>query len=138
MNTLTLEDTSDKRKSILVISASLYLVNEPIEHTIRVDWAKNQVARDASHKFDNVGYQFDPGNADTALQELQRALDSRTWDGFLVGWCLRGHTVEFTEIFERIVEALVEYRVRQPEGVKIMFSRGPDNLVETVLRNFAL
>jgi hypothetical protein len=45
--------------------------------------------------------------------------------------------VEFTVLFEKIVTTIVRQAILQPE-LKVMFSAGPENLVETTVRNFAL
>jgi hypothetical protein len=61
-------------------------------------------------------------------------MEGRSWDGVLIGWCTGGH-VEFTVLFEEIV--MMYFKAKKlSQLMKIMFSTGPDNLVETVSRNF--
>lgn len=54
----------------------------------------------------------------------------KKWDGVIVGWCIRGN-VEHTELFEKVVQMCYG-----ADGRKLMFSKGPDDLVNTVRRNF--
>jgi hypothetical protein len=123
------------RKAILNLSASHYLVGHPVNEVIRADWGKEK-ARDVAEKFDNVGFTVDPTDVPGTLTALQQTLQTRSCDGVLVGWCTRGH-VEFTVLFEKIVTTIVRQAILQPE-LKVMFSAGPENLVETTVRNFAV
>ena len=87
------------RKAILNLSASHYLVGHPVNEVIRADWGKEK-AREVAEKFDNVGFTVDPTDVPGTLTALQQTLQTRSWDGVLVGWCTRGH-VEFTVLFEK-------------------------------------
>jgi hypothetical protein len=128
---------SSLRKSILVLSASLHLNGNPVSLTISTDWSKPS-ALPFTPFFENVPFDIDPADHSATLNALNTALESRRWDGVLIGWCVRGHA-EFTELFEEIVGVCVRY-VAKEKGekteTKIMFSTGPNNLVETVVRNF--
>ena len=124
---------STARKAILILSASQYLVGHPISELVKADWEKEK-ARDIADYFDNVGFTVDPTNVSGTLQALQQTLQTRPWDGVIVGWCTRGH-VEFTVLFEKIVAVLVKQAILKPE-LKIMFCTGPTDLVETTFRNF--
>lgn len=130
------ESSSSKaRKAILVLSASHYLIGHHVNEVVKADWEKEK-ARDIADKFDNVGFTVDPTDVPGTLKALQQTLQTRSWDGVLVGWCTRGH-VEFTVLFEKLVAMIVGQAILQPE-LKIMFCAGPEDLVETTIRNFPL
>lgn len=129
----TSTSTSDARKAILVLSASEYLSGHPISKAVKADWEREK-AHGIAEKFDNVGFAVDPTDAAGTLKALQETLHSRSWDGVILGWCIRGH-VEFTVLFEEIVAVVVGQVVLQPE-LKVMFSVGPEDLVQTTIRNF--
>ncbi|KAH8696596.1 hypothetical protein BGW36DRAFT_428598 [Talaromyces proteolyticus] len=133
MSTNNRTSSIPNRKYILVLSASQYLSGHPISEVIRTDWTKDK-ARKIAAEFDNVGFDIDP-TADTAstLESLQRVLQARWWDGVIIGWCVRSH-VEFTVLFEQIVRTVAGQVLVQP-GLKIMFCAGPEDLVQTTLRN---
>ncbi|RDW56377.1 hypothetical protein BP6252_14172 [Coleophoma cylindrospora] len=135
MNNFDEHSDSTTRKAILVLSASQYLAGHSVHEVVKADWAKDK-ARSIAEKFDNVGFTVDPTDVPGTLEALQQTLQARSWDGVLVGWCTRGH-VEFTVLFEQIVGMIVKQAVLQPH-LKIMFSTGPDNLVETTIRNFPI
>ncbi|KAJ8104407.1 hypothetical protein POJ06DRAFT_235349 [Lipomyces tetrasporus] len=120
-------------KAILILSASHHLVGHPVSEVVKADWEKEK-ARDVAEKFDNVGFTVDPTDLSGTLKTLQQTLQTRSWDGVIVGWCMRGH-VEFTVLFEKMVAMIVRLAILQPE-LKIMFCAGPDDLVETTIRNF--
>ncbi|KAK9325349.1 hypothetical protein V1517DRAFT_314673 [Lipomyces orientalis] len=124
---------STSRKAILILSASHHLVGHPVSEVIKSDWEKEK-ARDVAEKFDNVGFTVDLTDVPGTLKALQQTLQTRSWDGVMVGWCTRGH-VEFTVLFEKMVAVIVRQTLLQPE-LKIMFCAGPDDLVETTIRNF--
>ncbi|KAK9242319.1 hypothetical protein V1506DRAFT_547943 [Lipomyces tetrasporus] len=86
------------------------------------------------HLVSNVGFTVDPTDVSGTLKTLQQTLQTRSWDGVIVGWRMRGH-VEFTVLFEKMVAMIVKLAILQPE-LKIMFCAGPDDLVETTIRNF--
>ncbi|MCJ1311528.1 hypothetical protein MMC25_005201 [Agyrium rufum] len=120
-------------KSILTLSASRHLSGVPIAQGLQREWAKDK-ANKSRDSFDNVGFDVDPKDASGALEGIKRELSCRPWDGIVIGWCLRGH-VEFTDLFEQVIATCVDATRSAPQ-TKIMFSTGPDNLVETVERNF--
>ena len=128
-----LSNSSLARKSILTISASRHLVNVPVEEAIKADWAQEK-ARAMADSFENIGFNLDPNDVSSTLTALRKELEGRSWDGVLLGWCVRGH-VEFTLLFEELVTLCCEVQKSVPQ-MKIMFSTGPDNLVETVARNY--
>lgn len=135
MGKISTKIASTARKSILVLSASQYLAGRSVSETIKADWGKEKAAHFAD-KFDNVGFAVDPTNESGVLESLQETMKGRAWDGIIVGWCIRGH-VEFTTLFEKIIAVLVGQTHAQPD-LKIMFSTGPDDLVQTTIRNFSV
>lgn len=110
--------------------ASKSLHGHPIAPTIAKDW-DSKTSASTRARFNNIGFDADLSNVDKLLSDLRDRLRARKFDGLLVGWCLRGYT-ERTEVFEKVVEVCVE----EGRGAKLMFSTGPENLAETVLRNF--
>lgn len=123
------------RKTILTLSLSQHLTGVPVEKVIKADWDKEK-AHNIRDAFENVGFNIDPQDVPGTLSALDHELKGRYWDGIIVGWCTRGH-VEFTLLFEEIVARCCEVMKSAPQ-TKMMFSTGPDNLVETVARNFVM
>ncbi|TVY82629.1 hypothetical protein LSUE1_G002681 [Lachnellula suecica] len=132
---ITMSTSHQPRKSILVVSASRHLTGVPIEAGIKTEWAKEKARHIADH-FDNVGFNIDPKDVPNTLKALRHELVGRSWDGVILGWCIRGH-VEFTLLFEEVVAVCCDVKKSAPE-MKIMFSTGGDNIVETVARNFPM
>jgi hypothetical protein len=133
MDNISISKISTTRKSILVLSVSQYLTSVPISEGIRADWG-NEKARNITDLFDNVGFDLDPKDVPSTLKALKHELEGRSWDGIILGWCIRGH-VEFTLMFEEIVAMCCEVIKSAPQ-TKLLFSTGPNNLVATVSRNF--
>ncbi|KAI9746650.1 MAG: hypothetical protein M1818_000364 [Claussenomyces sp. TS43310] len=127
------ETRSSARNVILTLSVSRHLSGVPIDKVIKADWDKEK-AHNMRDSFDNVGFNVDPKDVPGTLSALRHELKGRSWDGILIGWCIRGH-VEFTVLFEEVVAMCCEVMKSAPQ-TKIMFCTGPDNLVETVSRNF--
>ena len=124
--------TNSNRKSILTISLTRHLTGKAVEKVLKDEWAKT--TQDTSNRFDNVGFNLDPNDTATNLKQLRKELQSRAWDGVLLGWCVRGHA-EFTVLFEDVVNLVVE-EVREKPETRLMFITGPSNLVEGTLRSF--
>lgn len=133
MSNKSLSNGSSARKSILVVNLGQYLTGVPAEKAIKADWEKEK-AHNITSLFDNKGFDLDPKDVTSTLRALKKILEERPWDGVLLGWCVRGH-VEFTLLFEELITLCCEVQ-KSALQMKIMFSTGPDNLVETVARNF--
>jgi hypothetical protein len=118
-------------RTILYVGATKYLTGNSITSAISKDWQK---AGEVASHFDNHGFDLNPEDSVRTIEELRSEIRDKAWNGILLGWCIRGH-VEFTALFEQVVSVCVD-ETRSMEGVKLMFSTGPDNLFETVLRNF--
>ena len=125
---------------ILTLSLARHLAGHDISEVIDKAWQNPEVSEATRSHFENVGFNLDVNNPESNLRELDGVLQQKKWAGILVGWCTRGH-VEFTEFFELVIAHCVEYIGE--EGLqgpipktKLMFSRGPDDLVNTTLRNF--
>ena len=87
-------------------------------------------------KAQDAGYdlevqQIHHDNFPAGLEEVKEKLKSKQWDGFIVGFGIRG-TAEYTEVFEKLVNAGREI---VPDA-KLGFNTRPDDLYECVVRNF--
>ncbi|KAJ4248405.1 hypothetical protein NW762_012742 [Fusarium torreyae] len=124
---------------VLTISLARHLHGEDINQNLAELWSETKVPSSASSRFSNVGFNLDV-NGDN-LDELRNLLSQQNWSGIIVGWCTRGH-VEFTELFESVVGVCVDYVVQKKQGdvslkePKLIFCRGPDDIVNVTLRNF--
>ncbi|KAH8591132.1 hypothetical protein B0O99DRAFT_690956 [Bisporella sp. PMI_857] len=128
--------TTTPPKAILILSIRKHLTGKPISEAIAADWAKPK-ASGLTNSFTNAGFDLDPDDAPNTMRALRSELEGRPWDAVIIGWCVRGH-VEFTEFFEEVVSLCVLAREKQePAGkMKLLFSTGQGNLVETTLRGF--
>ncbi|KAL3425817.1 hypothetical protein PVAG01_02608 [Phlyctema vagabunda] len=124
---------SSTRKTILTLSVSRHLSGVPIDKVILTDWAKEK-ADGVRDSFENIGFNLDPTDVPGTLEAVKHELEKTSWDGVVIGWCVRGH-VEFTLLFEELVALCCE-RMRSAPRMRLMFSTGQDKLVETVVRNF--
>ena len=115
----------------LTLSASRSLVGIPISDTIAKDWNK---AGQTAQRFDNQGFDLDLENFDYSLVRLRPLLKQQTWDGIIIGWCMRGYK-ERTVMFEQLVAICVDELRAKPES-KIVFCNGPDDLFESTMRHF--
>lgn len=113
---------------IITISLSNHLTGNPLESVIKKDWSKRP---DQEGRFNNIAFDFDMNNEPIAMENLKQELHQRDWDGVLIGWCIRGK-VQYSILFENIIHLCRDL----PEKTKIMFCTGPDDLVESTLRNF--
>jgi hypothetical protein len=126
---------------ILTISLSRHLHGRDISDGLGKQWSQSNVPISTASRFTNVGFNL---NADGSnLEDLKTQLDERKWKGIIVGWCARGN-VEFTELFESVVAVCVDYIVQSKQDdilsrePKLIFCRGPHDLVNATLRNFPL
>lgn len=124
--------------SILTISIAQHLVGHGVEHVLDQAWSSPDVPVPTRFRFLNAGFNLGVDDNDASIDELQKTLASRSWDGFIVGWCIRSHS-EFTELFELVVRACVD-SIAEERGKgrdpKIMFCSGPGDLVNATLRSF--
>lgn len=120
------------RRNIITISAAKHITGEPVAEVIEKVWAKTDDATRA--RFNIVGFDFDPTDVPATLSSLRQSLQGRTWDGLLLGWCLRGYP-ERTEMFEEAVNVCID-EIRSKPETKLLFCTGPKNLVEATLRSF--
>ena len=127
------------RKSILVIG--LAVAHPSASDQIRDQGKTPELLREkiqaSINKCQDAGYeviakQFSPKSlSSTALPEAKKLLGSQEWDGFIVGFGIRG-VPECTEFFERLVNAAREILPGTPLG----FNTRPDDIYECVMRNF--
>lgn len=66
-----------------------------------------------------------------AIPQMKDKLQSRQWDGVIIGWGVRG-TINLTGIFE----VAVNLTVQEVRGVKLMFPTSPESLLESARRVF--
>ncbi|KAK4552126.1 hypothetical protein LTR86_010662 [Recurvomyces mirabilis] len=86
-------------------------------------------AREAG--FEILAEDMNPQDIEDSLRRFERRLMEREWVAVNFGYGVRG-VKENTVLFERLLGVL---RLRRP-GVRVMFSNGPDEVVEAVRRNF--
>ncbi|CAF3628572.1 unnamed protein product [Fusarium graminearum] len=124
---------------ILTISLSRHLHGRDINEELKEQWSKAKVSSTTASRFTNVGFDL---NADGSnLGVLKTKLEERGWSGVIIGWCTRGN-IEFTELFESVVAVCVDYALLRKQGntslkePKLIFCRGPQDLINATLRNF--
>ncbi|KAM0543603.1 hypothetical protein ACHAPJ_012190 [Fusarium lateritium] len=124
---------------VLTISLARHLHGEDINQNLAELWSETKVPSSTSSRFFNVGFNLDVNGHN--LDELKELLSQRNWSGIIVGWCTRGNA-EFTELFESVIGVCVDHVVQRKRGntsleePKLIFCRGPDDLVNATLRNF--
>ncbi|KAF5556989.1 hypothetical protein FNAPI_5566 [Fusarium napiforme] len=124
---------------ILTISLARYLHGYGASESLAEQWSEAKVPASISSRFTNIGFDLNEHGAN--LGELESQLKEREWGGIIVGWCSRG-AIEFTELFESIVTICVDYIVETKKGdtslkePKLIFCRGPEDVVNATLRNF--
>ncbi|KAL9564494.1 hypothetical protein ACKAV7_010946 [Fusarium commune] len=124
---------------ILTISLSRHLHGRDIKEGLEEQWSESKVPAATASRFSNIGFDLDGDGAN--LDELKSQLRGGNWAGIIVGRCSRGN-IEFTELFESVVAVCVDYIVETKKGdvsrkePKLIFCRGPDDLVNATLRNF--
>lgn len=136
MDSQTTTATGTAKINILTVSAAYSLHGTPIAGTINREWA-TKTSSGIRANFNNVGFDFLLEEPDQSLSDLRRTLQNQQWDGVVVGWCIRGMSVERTEIFEGVMKEVVD-AARGQRGLKVMFCRGPTDLVGTTMRNFSV
>ncbi|KAG8670379.1 hypothetical protein FPOAC2_09734 [Fusarium poae] len=126
---------------LLTISLSRHLYGRDINEGLKEQWSEAKVATEISSRFTNIGFNL---NADGSnLGGLKTKLEESEWSGIIIGWCARGN-IEFTELFESTVAVCVDYIALKRQGnvamkePKLIFCRGPQDLVNATLRNFPL
>ncbi|KAM0242958.1 hypothetical protein ACHAP5_007068 [Fusarium lateritium] len=125
--------------SVLTVSLSRHLNGRDINSGLEHQWSESKVPASTASRFSNIGFNLDANGEN--LEELKIVLKERDWSGIILGWCVRGH-IEFTELFESVVSVCTDYVVQRKRGnvggeePKLIFCRGPDDLVNATLRNF--
>ena len=126
---------------ILTISLSRHLHGHDITDSLEEQWSESKIPTSTALRFTNVGFNLEADGSN--LENLKRHLNERKWKGVIVGWCIRGN-VDFTELFESVVAVCVDYIVQKKQDnvslkePKLIFCRGPHDLVNATLRNFPL
>ncbi|KAF5667455.1 hypothetical protein FHETE_5724 [Fusarium heterosporum] len=125
--------------SVLTISLSRHFNGRDINAGLEQQWSESKVPATTASRFSNIGFNLDATGSN--LEELKSVLQKQNWRGIIIGWCVRGH-IEFTELFESVVAVCVDYVAQRKQGdisakePKLIFCRGPDDLVNATLRNF--
>ncbi|KAK5121979.1 hypothetical protein LTR85_004551 [Meristemomyces frigidus] len=90
-----------------------------------------------AHGFDIAAIELNPGkdSLDASMEKLGEKLQSQHWDGFLIGFAVRGNK-EQTPVFEAAVNLAARKAV--PTGTKLLFGNAPDDLMVTLERNFVV
>lgn len=131
--------TSPRPASILTISLTRHLTGRDVNDLIEESWSPKNVAASTASQFNNVGFNLDVADIPANLKELNKKINEKDWDGFLLAWCVRGHA-EFTELFEAVVAQCCDYvaekRKTSKMEPKLIFNSGPQDLVNATLRNF--
>ncbi|KAM0355079.1 hypothetical protein ACHAPU_000936 [Fusarium lateritium] len=131
--------TSQGLIPVLTISLSRHLNGRDINTGLEQQWSESKVPASVASRFSNIGFNLDANGGN--LEELKGVLQKQDWSGIILGWCVRGH-IEFTELFESVVAVCVENVVQRKQSdiivkePKLIFCRGPDDLVTATLRNF--
>lgn len=137
--TLVEQPSASKQHSVLTVSLARHLVGHDITHVLNQAWSPDKVDFSVRSKFNNTGFNLDPKNVSSTLQELENVLSKNDWDGVLIGWCLRGHA-EFTDLFESVVTVCTQNIVKRAKDgekePKLLFCTGPEDLVNASLRSF--
>lgn len=94
---------------------------------------ESSVARAIEDGFDITQINVNPAESARAevIKDLETRLTTQTWDGFIIGYGVRGPTT-MTSFFEALVNAS---RISAPQ-TKLGFSNGPDKIDEAALRMF--
>lgn len=126
--------TNTRKRNILTISAAYALHGTRIKQILENEWSAMASPTVRSH-FATTGFDFLLASPEQSLLDLRRTLNESRWDGVIVGWCMRGMSVERTEVFEAVMREVMEAG-RKQRDLKAIFCRGPIDLVEATLRNF--
>lgn len=121
-------------KNILTVSAAKSIHGTSIAGNLANEWSA-KTSPEVQARFSNVGFDFSLDHPDESLLTLRQTLNGQHWDGVLVGWCIRGMSVDRTEIFEGVMGEILDASKGQSD-LKAMFCRGPTDLVGATLRNF--
>jgi len=88
-------------------------------------------AREAG--FEVINEDINPQDPEYSLKRFTQQLESRQWVAVNVGFGVRGHK-ENTVLFEKMLSEV--WRIRGADGVNVIFSNGPDDLIRAIERNF--
>jgi hypothetical protein len=91
----------------------------------------DNLSKARSHGFDPSPLEVNPNDAANSLEDLRELLQSKQWDGFIIGYGIRGKK-EFTDLFEDLVNLSREVS----PTTKLGFSVAPDAVFETMRRMF--
>lgn len=124
--------TTTTPRQILLVSLSRFLGGVPASSVISQNWAKHPQSQ--STRFNTVGFDFDANDLPTTLKDLEAIIHGQEWDGIMIGWCLRGNQ-EGAAMFEQVVSVCIG-AMRDCPQMKLMFCAGPDDVADSILRNF--
>lgn len=126
------------RKSLLAVGLAHVpsIASDQEKQTVGDPQQLKKVIMAEARKVDEAGFDIDvvmvkPEDSEAALKQVKDKLRSKKWDGYVVGWGVRGN-VQYTLLFEQLVNAGIEII----PGTKMGFNTRPDDLYECVVRNF--
>lgn len=128
---------AEARKSpinILTIGLYQHLHGSPLTEALDAQW-EIKADQHTQSSFNNIAFDLDPTDVTGTLGALRKTIREQSWDGITVGWCTRGNP-DRTQLFEEVIETCVAETAGNGRKTRLMFSTGPENLVETTLRNF--
>ncbi|KAK3067985.1 hypothetical protein LTR53_014794 [Teratosphaeriaceae sp. CCFEE 6253] len=127
---------TDQRKSILAGTFGPYVKQDSAliesyggeENIKKMIMASVRQANEAGFDVDNIAFSKEP---EDSIKRLEGKLRSQQWDGFLIGWGVRGNK-DSTALFEAAVNTA---RKVAPQTT-LLFGNAPDDLSNTLQRNF--
>ncbi|EMC97182.1 hypothetical protein BAUCODRAFT_32921 [Baudoinia panamericana UAMH 10762] len=125
------------RKAILTATFGQYVKDDPAalarfggEDKIKQMVAASvKQANDAGFDISNIA--LNPKDLQDSIERLAATLKDKQWDGFLIGFGIRGGK-EHTPLFEAAVNTAQEVAPR----TRMLFGNAPDDLYNTLQRNF--
>ena len=117
------------RKSILVAGLGRY--GPATSSSVNIEKAQADLSKAKMNGFDCSLSEVNPDDVSGTLAMVKETLRSKQWDGFVIGYGVRG-LKEYTVLFEEIVNAAREIT----PGTKLIFSNAPDGVFEAIRRAF--
>ena len=120
---------SIERKTILIAGLGRY--GPSASASANKEKVQADIAKAREHGFECSDIECNPEDLSGTLEALKEKLRSQHWDGFNIGYGVRG-LKQYTELFEGAINAAREIT----PGTKFMFSTSPDGVFEAIQRAF--